>query len=207
MKTGICISSNKEFYERTLKVFLKNVPDDFLKNVRIYIGGCDENTNKDNLHFRKHRSFEMTALISMLEDRQLSLNDQWLLLHDTCHIDNFDLFKDWFYTLPDVTEPTKLTKFGYSNSMGLYPTKFIIENSSEFFKFKNQSKNYYIANEDGWFKGVDDALYSGKFISNYEKKVFPYSDTPRFEERYEGIGLIKYKANCFNHPDNRVYTA
>lgn len=204
---SICISTNKNNWKKSSPALIRslkiaNVP---LQKIFVFEGGHNTNEKIENLdynHYRvNHNSFDLTALISVLE---LNLNSPyWFLLHDTIEIlPNFiNQILSTHYKKFDTVQ----IKDYPSMNIGLYKHDFLGEKCHVILEEKNLNyseeglqlaKSRAVKLEDKLFKlSTKSHVYSRTNISTQVKRNINYHGQKRIREIYLNSGIIKYKAN------------
>lgn len=208
---NFCISSNINFYEKTLPVLVHSLMNSEVpvENIYFFIGGSDkyqfvDNEYGINLFYVPHNSFDFTALVSVIE---LDLKSKfWFLLHDTCFVDLEFYHKLNQINLGDLFL-VPLTSDARSMNMGLYSDSFILNKKD--FILKNYKNTNYETTELQKFKSrlveQEDTLFDGQFsfTLNRKKRIvsepvdFYKNGVLRIVEKFPDIGLSKVKANWF----------
>jgi hypothetical protein len=155
-----------------------------------------------NYYYEDHNSFEISALIGLLEDR---INTRYVfLLHDTVSIVNNRFFY-LFYYYPYEYGKTYSIKDFPSMNIGCYSLNVLKNCSSIIMQLKNTDYNYNklqdvkkqaVMFEDQIFKyNIQNHVFlATKYWSPKYKNVL-YFDKPRINEDYEIFGFTKYKGN------------
>lgn len=204
---SIAITSSINYFEKTIPLLI----DDLTKNgvelndIYVFVGGYDKNEKVEcefNLYRVQHNSFDLTALISIVE-LKIDKVDHWLLLHDTIRLNNvfFYIYKG---LNPKNFDCLPLRKCPSMN-IGLYSMDFLKKNTDYLFEIKNtdysiegiqKSKYRAVLEEDYLFKNTENKRYINKYlIYKEEKKQELYFGNMRKKETYPQLGIIKYKAN------------
>lgn len=199
----LCVSSNIKYTGHSLPKLLKSMKSSGLndKDIFIFIGGAKKNYTEVNdgvsFFYTKSNSFDYTPIVSLLEFGLLDID--CFLIHDTCEC--LDHFSRSFYgesvqKFKNTYHNVRLCLNGFSNSMGIYSKRFILENKNLISKYlANRPKQFYIDNENAFF--TNNNSYIEEFsLSNYSVKADVYgTGVMRYVEVYPKIGLVKYKAN------------
>jgi hypothetical protein len=204
---SICISTTKGYAEKTIPKLIQDLTKNKIPLNKIFVfeGGYNFNKKNDsvnyNHYFVAHNSFDLTALISILE---LNIEaDNWLLLHDTLEFDN--TFKYKFYTInTQKNDCMPLRKFPSMN-IGIYNSNYIKDNKDFILSIKNidysenslqKFKALGVDNEDYLFKNTKNKkiIHEKLFVLHKIKEVI-YNNNNRILEFYPQLGLKKYKAN------------
>lgn len=204
---NICISTTKGYAVKTIPKLIQDLTKNRIPLNKIYVfeGGYNFNKKNDlvNYHhyFVDHNSFDLTALISILE---LNIEaDNWLLLHDTLEFDSSFRYKFFTISLQE-NDCMPLRKFPSMN-IGIYNSNYIKENKDFILSIKNidycenslqKFKALGVDNEDYLFKKTKNKkiIHEKLFILHKIKSVI-YNNNKRILEYYPQLGLKKYKAN------------
>ena len=182
-KINICISTTKGYSEKTIPLLLNE---------------------KYNHYHVDHNSFDLTALISLIElKNDLGESDFWLLLHDTVRLTKN--FKYLFNSLNTKNYDCLPLRNFPSMNIGVYSINYLAKNSNYLIQFKNQNysvvglqncKLKAIHEEDYLFKNTTNRININSDIERFEKsKNITYFGKQRKEEFYPQLGILKYKAN------------
>ena len=208
-KINICISTTKGYSEKTIPLLL----DDLLENgfayesIYVFEGGYNYNkkiNEKYNHYHVDHNSFDLTALISLIElKNDLGESDFWLLLHDTVRLTKN--FKYLFNSLNTKNYDCLPLRNFPSMNIGVYSINYLAKNSNYLIQFKNQNysvvglqncKLKAIHEEDYLFKNTTNRININSDMERFEKsKNITYFGKRRKEEFYPQLGILKYKAN------------
>lgn len=213
MKIKIAISSNKNFYHKTIPVLQKSLIDSGVKNEDIYIF-CGQFDNfglseyNNSLFFQlDYSSFEYNSLICIAENYIES--DYWFLIQDTCVVG-----RDFYNLLIKKTDTTKekiSLKYAPSMSIGSYRYSYLLKYRDDLIKLKNKDysdkglksfKLWTISHEDYFLYKKEPHLCSTYDIENYgfsikdRKQCNIYgTNTHRIKEYFPQLDIIKYKSN------------
>lgn len=203
-KIDYIISSNINFYEKTLPVLIPTLLNSGIdsSNIKIYVGGSEKEYIDSYLNcyikFVKHNSFDYTSFIEYINEDWSS--DFVFSLHDTCKVENF--FKEKVENFDinlDICCPTK-AHIGVCN-FGMYKKDFLKKNYDEIKKLENCNKKEAISYEGFLLKYTNKIdFYPNDNYRNMLNTYFVFDNTTfdginRKVEYFENIGLYKYKAN------------
>jgi len=205
MNIAYIISSHIGSYETTLPIlredFLLNDID--LSDVFFFVGGFNlvEQSNHMGINLIKvdHNSFDMTAIISMIEIGN-SEYTHWFLLHDTIRIG--PNFKNKLFEFNG--DSAKFTCDGMSMNMAILSYDFVKKNKDLFLKYKNKNydfeslqnvKKRLISEEDKIFSTINRCLNKSKRIIIGDSIDYYKSGVNRIVEYYPDIDVTKIKSN------------
>jgi hypothetical protein len=203
MKIQYIVSSNVNYYEKTLPIIIGSLKNANVENILIYIGGSetDFETTYDGIYckFVTHNSFDYTGIIEFVNNPNDC--DYVFLLHDTCEVDtdfknkveNFDINKDIVYVTNLHVGQCNFAMIRYN---------LVINNKHYFNTLKNCNKEMAIQHEGHLIRmTLNKTCYPNEdTIFSYET---PYFGNTRQVEYFKHIGLKKYKANWGQTQDNK----
>lgn len=215
-KIKICISTCKQYCQKTIPILVESLKAAGFPIADILVveggHGSDNNLIKNDINTLEvsHNSFELTALIAVVENHIES--DFWLLLHDTCRVGlNFCTLLN----KADLSCEKIALKKKVSMSIGLYKFEYLIQHSNKLIKQKNiyygekemlDAKNNAIRTEDLllWKTldtpcGVFNEVGEGDIIYQAVDEGWYPSATKRKQEYYPQLDLYKLKANWGQH--------
>ena len=215
----IAISTNKNFYEKTLPILLPTLIDSGInkEDIHVFNAGFDKYSkgivNSITYHNLDHNSFEYSPLIEICEKELVS--EYWFLIHDTCKVGKD--FKELLYNIPE-DKPVKMAlKIIPSMSMGLYSYNYLLENKQKLFDIKNSDysnesmskwKRWGVPNEDYimWKTEPKPKLFNEdkpkwSVVDNYN---WYDTETIRRTEYYPSLDLYKNKSNWGQTGPNMV---
>lgn len=209
---SICISTTKGYSDKTIPILINSLKKNNIDTNLIYVfeGGWEqyEKIESDFNYFKvPHNSFDLTALISILELK--IIKDYWLLLHDTLELDDTFYYK--FRTLkPKGYDCLPLKKFPSMN-IGVYSNSYLIKNIEYILSTKNvdygveslkKYKSLGVDFEDHLFKITKNKKYINEPLNVFfESKFVNYFSNERILEKYNQLGIKKYKANYYKTDD------
>lgn len=215
----IAVSSNINFYDKTLPILLPSlINSGFSKNdIFIFISGSDIKETKilDGFTyiFTKQNSYEYTPLIEIVEN--FIESEYWFLIHDTCKVGPD--FKKLVTNIPE-TKPYKIAlKSKPSMSIGAYRYDYLLMNKDKLLKIKNEDlsdkslkewKHWGVFNEDYilWMTPPKPMLYGPDnwYVVDYNN--WYVNETIRRTEYYNSLDLYKNKSNWGQTGNNMIIT-
>ena len=220
MKINIAISSNRRFLNNTYSPIVNGFLESGIDAEDIYIFNGNDNTpeNKEiedhknqlgiNLINLNYNCFELNSMLGILEHK-LDNCDYWFICHDTCQI--LKEFKEKLYNYD--YKNFSCVRCGRGNgtgSIGSYRYSCLEESKKDFYKVKNafdegasqnDIKSMCVSLEDRIFLldpnsssyGGASGIPTGKRHKEGRKSF--KTKNSRIATYYNGIGVIKYKAN------------
>lgn len=206
----IAISTNIDFYEKTIPILTESLVKSGIENhqIHIFCGGYDkqEITNYKNFYFYKldHRSFDLSPLIAICEMELKT--DYWFLIQDTCKVGLE--FKEKIYKFPRNYPDKIALNRGKSMNMGLYKYEYLIKNKDYILKAKmfgntpeelQKNKKISVQNEDYVLYNLNPFpdVYAGPEWYIYDEKNWYGDGTPRRTEYYPCVDIYKNKSNWY----------
>ncbi len=212
----IAISTTKGYADKTVPKLVSNLIKLKIDANAIYVfeGGHASNEYHFNkMHYYKvnHNSFDLTALIAIVE---LDIKGgYWLLLHDTLMLSNS--FRFLFQGITLKGEDCLPLRYKKAMNIGFYNFNYLLQSKDYLLDFKNQDysteglqivKARAIKEEDYLFKNTNNKKLIFPELIVFEKsKVVKYFDKKRYEEHYPQLGIIKLKAN-YNITEDFIVT-
>lgn len=212
---SICITTNKTNWKKTIPPLLNSLLKVGIPENKIYVfeGGHAHTEKLDNYnynHFKlEHNSFDLTALIAILE---LNIKSPyWFLLHDTSIVlPNF--INQLVLNNYNKFDTLQIKEFPSMN-IGIYNGEFLNKNKNFIIEEKNidysnvglqNAKSRGVENEDKVFKlSSNSSIFQRSKFAYQEKDNVIYLGQKRRREVYLDSGIVKYKAN-FKRSDNYV---
>lgn len=196
--------SSHESYAKASSHLLKSMPLEALNDTMLVIGGWAADSEMPRERTVKHNSFDLTALISLVEN-PLEGYSHIFLLHDTMEFG--PKTHELVYTANPDHYATAI--WGGQCNLMLLRYDYALTHAREWILTqKNAPKQEAIHSEGVLFRSLPSHLrgsYSGDMIEMGVE--YPYGDSPRMKEYYSGVDLVKYKANWGQtHPGNYVVT-
>jgi hypothetical protein len=190
----IGISSNVDFYEKTIPICVKSIIDSGFdpSDIYVFVGGYGGDYEIMDVGFNvkaykcPHNSFDFTSVVSIIE---MGITDyNWFLLHDTIEVDsNFKEILD-----SQVLYSGKRVNRFPSMSMGSYDKNSFSLAESKIDVIKNISKDKCVEMEDEFTRHLPN-ICSG-FEPLGVMDVYG-NGVERFVEYYREAGIKKNKAN------------
>lgn len=156
----IAISTNINFYKKTIPVILESILNSgvYKNMIHIFITGCNDTVtyieNDVTYHKMNHNNFEISSLIEICEKKILA--DYWFLIHDTCKVGH--KFKQLLYNNIVNKYPIKVALTNKpSMSIGLYKYDYLLKIGDQLSALKNTDfsdenmqkvKEWAVKNED-----------------------------------------------------------
>lgn len=206
MQIGYLISSHIT-YGPPLERLLDSMRDVAPADIFVAVGGLEDEPGW--MHYRSalltvvdHNSYDYTALITMLEDGW-QVPDHLFLLHDTM------AFGPETVRRIHEADPAHVATavWGGQCNLMLLRTDYVRARARDILALKNCSKQAAIAAEGFlWREAPEDARgsYPGRFFERGTAR--PYGGAARIQEYYEGVDLVKWKANWGQAPQQPVVT-
>lgn len=210
MSVHFAISSNRDFYQRTLPVIVPSLlrlgydPD----MIWFFVG--DEKAEFSPLMnnygiqaFRVPiRAFEFTAPIAILD--YFSEPDRyWFLMHDTCEAGLE--FRARLDLLLQIGEFMPLVIFG-QNNMGLCRTDHLMERRAQLDSYRGYTadklgelKRKIVSEEGQFFRGAKIGLCGHPVLDHDAPDDFTLGSKGRRREYWAEIDLVKFKSNYGGH--------
>lgn len=195
----IGISSNANFYKKTIPVCVGSIIDSGFNpdNVYVFIGGFDGDYEPIDVGFPvksykcPHNSFDFTSVVSIVENGLNDLN--WFLLHDTIEVDKnfYEILKS------ELSESKKKVNVAPSMSMGSYDSSSFELAKKYLHVIKNITKEKCIMLEDVFISDLPSICNGFEFLGL--KDVYG-TGVERFIEYYKEAGIKKNKANNGTKP-------
>jgi hypothetical protein len=135
----IAISTNKNFYEKSLPILIPTLIDCGINkdDIHVFNAGFSKYSkgivNGITYHNLDHNSFEYSPLIEICEKELVS--EYWFLIHDTCKVG--EKFKELLYNIPEEKPVKMALKIRPSMSIGLYSYNYLLENKHKLLHIKN----------------------------------------------------------------------
>lgn len=207
---NIAISSNRNFYKKTLPILIPSLLSCGFSEgqIKVFVGGFSENKiqsiNGIEYYFLDNNSIDATAFVGIVEFSLLA--DYWFFLHDTCKVgkkfkDRIEkpLIKNNIVKMALIERP--------SMNIGLYSGEYILSKKDKILSIKNtdysqnallNQKKWHIQYEDFllWLEPPTPLLYPdyvGFEITHFDN--WYQGESIRRTEYYPHIDLYKNKAN------------
>jgi hypothetical protein len=198
------VSSNIDYYERTLPILLGSLKRANIENVLIYVGGSK--TEYEIVYFGyvckfvAHNSYEYTSLIQFVLN---PIECQFIfLLHDTCEVD-ID-FKCKVEAINESFDVNYLTNIyvGVCN-IAMFKYEYLLSQKDFLCGLVNCSKTKAIQVETKLITNSRNIIcYPNEDLVESFDKV--YGGNNRKIEHYRHVGLKKYKGNWGQSPQLQV---
>jgi hypothetical protein len=209
MEINFCISSNRDFYEKTLPVLLPSLlgqgfsPD----NIWVFVG--DETAEFGPLETKYNvrsyrvpiRAFEFTGPLAIL-DYFADPDRYWFLLHDTCHVG--PRFRELLEAQEHTGEHLSLGYRDGVNNMGVCMTSYIAQKRAQLDAYRSYAldrlqdlKRKIIAEEGTFFGSNTRGLCSGSQLMHNAPDSLVYGTEGRKVEYWVGLDLYKIKSNYY----------
>lgn len=226
MKINIAISANRRFLNTTYNQIVNGFLETGINKEDIYIFNGNDHT-VDNEKIEDHKNelgvnlinlnyncFEVNTMLGILENK-LDNCDYWFVCHDTCEILKGFKQKIYEYDYKDFTCVRGTTAGG--GGIGAYKYSCFERAKDKIYKIKNISmkeeqrivKNVCTMFEDEIFRDelnirAHSDIYYGRGLYGDTKIIDNKSSlfVGRRAELFQGIDLIKYKANWDQFPNN-----
>lgn len=158
--------------------------------VNAWYGGVERHEPIMALHV-DHNSFDYTGAIAM-QDFGLETADHVFFLQDTME---FGMNTDYLIKKADPSvEATAV--FGGQCNLVLYRADYLMSHTMwQFIQNQRNISKLSSIQYEGWLFHLSENKGSYPGTIHMQGIEYPYSNVPRMKEYYDGVDLVKYKAN------------
>lgn len=207
----LIINSNKNYFKKTTPKLIEQLLNYGIEREEIIlmVGGYEKTEKREFLGIKTYlldnNTIDYTAFIGIIELELTNRIDFFFYLHDTTEI-NSKKFYNIFYKYPiKKGRSYSIAKNRKGMNIGFYSKETLLFNKEFILKIKNtKPSSKALQNSKSLGVVLEDAIFNNDLLN--KRIFFIYSNTPiskksnylgqaRIQEKYNHLGILKYKAN------------